>query len=119
MRSGRHRHHTCTHTTQTPPRSHITITITHTHAITIADAAAGLSLLRYTAIALFATAWLVAAEEQAGGVRLATMFQEAFYWLLLGLLLAGLLPVGERVFSTAPFCWKLRLSASESALFRV
>jgi len=62
----------------------------------IANAAAGLSLLRYTFVAFFAIAWLIAADEQAGGMRLAAMLQDAFFWLVPGLLMAGLVRLGPR-----------------------
>jgi hypothetical protein len=58
------------------------------------DAAAGLGLLRYAFVACFATAWMVAAGEQAGGLRLAAMLQDGFYWLLLGLMMAGFIRRG-------------------------
>ena len=58
------------------------------------DAAAGLGLLRYAVIACFATAWMVAAGEQAGGLRLAAMLQDGFYWLILGLMMAGFIRRG-------------------------
>jgi hypothetical protein len=61
----------------------------------IADTAAGFGLLRYAVIACFATAWLVASGEQAGGLRLAAMLQDGFYWLVLGLLMAALIRRGS------------------------
>ncbi len=60
----------------------------------MADTAAGFGLLRYAVVACFATAWLVAAGEQAGGLRLAAMLQDGFYWLILGLMMAGLVRRG-------------------------
>ena len=65
-------------------------------AQSIANAAAGLGLLRYTFVAVFAIAWLIVADEQAGGMRLAGMLQDAFYWLLLGLMVAGMVRLGPR-----------------------
>ena len=65
-------------------------------AESIANAAAGLSLLRYTFVSFFAIAWLIAADEQAGGMRLAAMLQDAFYWLVSGLLMAGIVRLGPR-----------------------
>jgi hypothetical protein len=62
----------------------------------ITNAAASLSLLRYTFIAFFSIAWLIAGDEQAGGMRLATMLQDAFYWLIPGLMMAGLVRLGPR-----------------------
>ena len=65
-------------------------------AVTIANAAAALSLLRYVFVAIFAIAWLIAADEQAGGMRLAAMLQDAFFWLIPGLMLAGMVRLGPR-----------------------
>ena len=65
-------------------------------ASTVANAAAGLSLLRYTFVAVFAVAWLITADEQAGGMRLASMLQDAFFWLLLGVMMAGMVRLGPR-----------------------
>ncbi len=65
-------------------------------ASTVANAAAGLSLLRYTFVAVFAVAWLITADEQAGGMRLAGMLQDAFFWLLLGVMMAGMVRLGPR-----------------------
>lgn len=65
-------------------------------ATDIANAAAGLSLLRYSFIAVFAIAWLIAADDQAGGMRLAAMLQDAFYWLIPGLMMAGMVRLGPR-----------------------
>jgi hypothetical protein len=62
----------------------------------IANAAAGLSLLRYTFVAFFSIAWLIAADEQAGGMRLAAMLQDAFFWLVPGLVMAGFVRLGPR-----------------------
>lgn len=59
------------------------------HARAVADTAAGFGLLRYAVIACFVTAWMVAAGEQAGGLRLAAMLQDGFYWLVLGLMMAA------------------------------
>ena len=65
-------------------------------ALDIANAAAALALFRYVFVAVFAIAWLVAADEQAGGMRLAAMLQDAFFWLLPGLILAGMVRLGPR-----------------------
>lgn len=65
-------------------------------AHTIANAAAGLSLLRYTFVAVFAIAWLIAADDQAGGMRLASMLQDAFFWLVPGVMMAGTVRLGPR-----------------------
>ena len=65
------------------------------HAQSMADTAAGFGLLRYAVVACFATAWLVAAGEQAGGLRLAAMLQDGFYWLILGLIMAALVRRGS------------------------
>lgn len=65
-------------------------------AQSVANAAAGLSLLRYTFVAVFAIAWLIVADEQAGGMRLAGMLQDAFFWLILGLMVAGMVRLGPR-----------------------
>jgi len=67
-----------------------------TRAEDITNAAAGLSLLRYTFVAFFSIAWLIAADEQAGGMRLAAMLQDAFYWLVPGLVMAGIVRLGPR-----------------------
>jgi hypothetical protein len=37
---------------------------------------------------------MVAAGEQAGGLRLAAMLQDGFYWLILGLMMAGFIRRG-------------------------
>ena len=66
----------------------------------IANAAAGLSLLRYSFVAFFAIAWLIAADDQAGGMRLAAMLQDAFFWLIPGLMMAGMVRLGPRTVDT-------------------
>ena len=65
-------------------------------AVNIANAAAALSLFRYLFVAVFAIAWLIAADEQAGGMRLAAMLQDALFWLVPGLMLAGMVRLGPR-----------------------
>jgi hypothetical protein len=62
-----------------------------------AHAAAGIGLLRYSFIAVFAIAWLIAADEQAGGLRLAGMLQDGFYWLVLSLMLVGMVRLGPKM----------------------
>ena len=37
-----------------------------------------------------------ARPEQAGGMRLASMLQDAFFWLLLGVIMAGMVRLGPR-----------------------
>ena len=70
-------------------------------AIEIANAAAALSLLRYSFVAFFAISWLIAADDQAGGMRLAAMLQDAFFWLIPGLMIAGMVRLGPRNVNTA------------------
>jgi hypothetical protein len=60
----------------------------------VANAAAGLSLLRYSFVAFFAIAWLIASGDQAGGMRLSAMLQDAFYWLIPGVMMAGMVRLG-------------------------
>ena len=65
------------------------------NARAVGDTAAGFGFLRYAVIACFATAWLVAAGERAGGLRLAAMLQDGFYWLVMGLVMAALIRRGS------------------------
>ena len=69
-------------------------------ARTVAQNTAGLALLRYTFVAIFAISWLIGAGEQAGGMRLAAMLQDAFYWLIVGLMTVGMVRLGPRLPST-------------------
>ena len=45
-------------------------------------------------------AWLIAADDQAGGMRLAAMLQDAFFWLIPGVMLAGMVRLGPRTVDT-------------------
>jgi len=71
-----------------------------TNAKDVANAAAGLSLLRYSFVAFFAISWLIAADDQAGGMRLAAMLQDAFFWLIPGVMMAGMVRLGPRTVNT-------------------
>ena len=67
-----------------------------TQAATVVNTAVGFTLMRHAFIAVFALAWLIAADEQAGGMRLAAMLQDGFFWLIVGLTMAGMVRLGPR-----------------------
>ena len=66
-------------------------------ASNVINTAVGFTLMRYAFIAVFSLAWLIAADEQAGGMRLAAMLQDGFFWLIVGLTLAGMVRLGPKI----------------------